>query len=84
MYMKLKHREEGCTTSLTGCVGQKLVLRLHIVQSHGMSGHVVLGAGVMCIVRGGYQIDPHSDNGAALGCDSARSADDGGSEDDTV
>jgi hypothetical protein len=60
-------------------------LRLQIVQSQaGMTGHVTLGAGAMCMVTGGYQIDPHSGNGAALGCDSARSADDGGSEDDTV
>jgi hypothetical protein len=51
MHLKLKHREEGCTTSLTGCVAVNLELRLQTVRSHaGMSGHVILGRGSMCMV----------------------------------
>jgi hypothetical protein len=59
MYLKLNHREEGCTTSLTGCVGLNLVLRLQMLQSQaGISGHVMLGAGEMCLVPWGIRSIP--------------------------
>jgi hypothetical protein len=53
MHLILKHREEGCRTSLTGCIGPVLVLWMKIVQSHvDMSGHVILGAGTMYMATG--------------------------------
>jgi hypothetical protein len=59
MYLKLKHREEGCTTSLTGFVGLNLVLGLQIVQSQaGISGHVILESGAKCMVMGAIRSTP--------------------------